>query len=78
MVFSVSTHTSWQTNNTRVDLTSITQAMPSYPLIERKFFDDIVDHCYNTTNYSVEAGLLHVLNEEGNELDPIIGFPLGH
>ena len=70
MVFSVSTHTSWQTNDTRVDLTLITQAMPSYPLIERKFFDDIVDHCYNTTNYSVEAGLLHVLNEEGNELDP--------
>jgi hypothetical protein len=68
MVFAAITHTSWQKETTQINLTSIKEAMSSFPMIERQYFDDLVNLCHNNSNYFVEAGLLRVINEQGKDL----------
>ncbi len=64
------TNTSWQKTKTKVNLQSIIESFRSYPLVERKFFDDINYLCRKENHYYVEMGLLHLVNEEKKELNP--------
>jgi hypothetical protein len=71
-MFYLQTRGSWQKEPAVTQLTDIKQAMSAYPLIERKFFDDLIDRCHTQKHYYVEAGLLKILNAQQKELDPNI------
>ncbi len=68
-MYYLSTKTSWQKSKAKVGLQSITESL-SYPLVERKFFDDINFLCRKENHYYVEMGLLQLVNEQGKELNP--------
>jgi hypothetical protein len=70
MLYSVVTHTTWQQNPTYVQFDDIKATMPTYPLIESKFFDDLVVCCRKTQNYYVEQALLQIQTEEKKKLNP--------
>ena len=69
-MYYLSTKTSWQKSKAKVGLQSITESFGSYPLVERKFFDDINILCRKENHYYVEMGLLQLVNEQGKELNP--------
>ncbi|MHA1518693.1 MAG: hypothetical protein ACTSRK_00790 [Promethearchaeota archaeon] len=69
-MFTLSTHTSWQKEETRLDLIPMKDILTPYPLIERKFFDDLTRLCRTNDQYYVEMGLLSVLGEKKQELNP--------
>jgi hypothetical protein len=70
MGFRIQTRTSWQQEPTVIPLTDVKTVMPSYPLIERKFFDDLVDRCRQHQHYFVETAMLKLVTDAGKELNP--------
>jgi len=69
-MFTLSTRTSWQKQPTRVDLSDMKEILYPYPLIERKFFDDLMHLCRSQTHYYVEMGLISVLDGQHHQLNP--------
>jgi hypothetical protein len=69
-MFILSTSTSWQKKPTKIQLTGMKEAMDPYPLIERKFFDDLNNLCRMDSKYVVEMGLLALGNQERSSLNP--------
>ncbi len=69
-MITLSTRTSWQKTETRIDLVSMKDILYPYPMIEQKFFDDLTKLCRSHENYYVEMGLLSVLGEEKQNLNP--------
>jgi len=69
MVFSVLTHANFQKEPMWLKLESMKVVMDKYPLIERKFFDDLIEKTRGNQQYFVEAALLRVLNEQGKDLN---------
>ena len=68
-MFQIKTNTSWQKENTDIQLRDLNQAFDKYPLIEKKFFKDLKELCQNKEDYFVELGLLQVKNQKGEELE---------
>ena len=68
MEFHLTTRTSFQQSPTHFDLQDITEVMKSYPLIERRFFDDLIELCRTKEHYYVEMGLLQLRREDKKEL----------
>ncbi len=69
-MFNLSTRTSWQKTPTKISLMDMKEAISPYPLVERKFFDDIVAFTRKYNHYFVEMGLLNVVGETKKTLDP--------
>ncbi|MCF2138753.1 MAG: TFIIB-type zinc finger domain-containing protein [Candidatus Lokiarchaeota archaeon] len=69
-MFTLSTRTSWQKEQTRLDLTDMKEFLYPYPLIERKFFDDLMKLCRSQATYYVEMGLISVFNNKKQQLNP--------
>lgn len=70
IMFVLSTGTSWQKSLTKVQLEDMKEVFTPYPLVERKFFDDIIYHCRKETHYVVEMGLHEIVNSERRTMNP--------
>ncbi|MHA1744502.1 MAG: hypothetical protein ACTSWW_00795 [Promethearchaeota archaeon] len=63
------TKTSWQKTQTKLVLMDMKEAISPYPLIERRYFDDLNALCRSHTTYNVEMGLLQIFNHTNQELN---------
>lgn len=69
-MFILSTQTSWQKALTKVQLTKMQEIITPFPLIERKFFDDMNQLCRKHSHYIVEMGLHTITNHLRKGLNP--------
>lgn len=70
MAFTVVTRTTWQQSPTYIQFEDTKAAMPTYPLIEIKFFEDLITLCRKSPKYYVETALLQIQTENKKELNP--------
>jgi len=66
----LSTRTSWQKTATKVSLHPMKEVLYPYPLIEKKFFEDINLLTRKHQHYNVEMGLLNIAGDAKKGLDP--------
>jgi hypothetical protein len=69
-MYYLSTRTSWQKKPQKLGLTDVREALSEYPLIEKKFFNDLNQLCRKENQYVVEMGLLHLINNKKKKLNP--------
>ncbi len=66
-MFQLKTKTKWQKQPTEVVLRDLSEAFSKYPLVERKFFDDLLDLIQKKDHYSADPGLLIVQRSNEND-----------
>ena len=70
VMIQIQTRTSWQKSATKVSLHPMREVMYPYPLIEKKFFEDLNILSRKHQQYNVEMGLLNIAGEGKKGLNP--------
>jgi hypothetical protein len=63
-MYTLATRTSWQKKPTKFQIHDIRHALKTFPVIEQKFFDDLIELCRKKEHYFVEMGLIQLAFEK--------------